>query len=147
MLDLSDIPLDGARMRPRAFWRFAGRIEHEQLEFKRSASHVRDAIPPNSMLRGGVLVLGVSDERVLLGQPLDQDTLDRVTAAAYESGVEVELREIRVGAVRLTIVIVPAVRDRIVTTSDGRILRRVGSANLPLRGDAVTRFVLSRAGA
>ena len=55
------------------------------------------------------------------------------------------MRAIRVGRVPLTLVLVPAVRDRIVTTPDGRLLRRVGSANQPLRGDAVARFVLERA--
>ena len=48
------------------------------------------------------------------------------------------MREIRVGRVPLTLVLVPAVRDRIVTTPDGRLLRRVGSTNQPLRGDAVS---------
>ncbi len=44
----------------------------------------------------------------------------------------------------LTIVAVPEVRDRIVTTTDGRLLRRVGSDNQPLRGDALGRFVRAR---
>jgi hypothetical protein len=39
---------------------------------------------------------------------------------------------------------VPRLADRVVTTSDGRILRRLGSANQPLRGEAVARFVLGR---
>ena len=98
-----------------------------------------------AMSEGGVIVLGVSDERRLVGRSLDQETLDRITAAAYESGVEVGVRAIRVGRIPLTLVLVPAVRDRIVTTPDGRLLRRVGSTNQPLRGDAVARFVLERA--
>ena len=136
---------DGAVLRARAFWRRIGRLEHERLEFKRSAHHVREAIPAMAMSDGGVIVLGVSDERELVGRPLDQETLDRVTCAAYDAGVDVELREIRVARVPLTLVLVPAVRDRIVTTPDGRLLRRVGSSNQPLRGDAVARFVLERA--
>ena len=144
-MDLLRIPADGSRVRRRAFWRWAGRIEHEQLEFKRSANHVRDAIPAMAMSRGGVLVIGVTDERRLVGRALDQETLDRVASAAYEAGVEVDVRAITVGGTAITLVVVPAVRDRIVTTSDGRLLRRVGSANQPLRGDALTRFVLARA--
>jgi len=144
-LDFSSIPPDGSRLRARAFWRFAGRIEHEQLDFKRSAGHLKEAIPAMAMSRGGVLVLGVSDERRLVGHALDQETLDRVAAVAYESGVEVDVRAIAVGRVPLTLLVVPAVPDRIVTTPDGRLLRRVGSANQPLRGAAVTRFVLARA--
>jgi hypothetical protein len=106
-----DLPRDGASLRPRGFWRLVGRLEHERLEFKRSAHHVRDAIPAMAM---------------------------------SECGVDVGVREILVGRVPLTIVLVPAVRDRIVTTPDGRLLRRVGSSNQPLRGDAVSRFVRAR---
>ena len=144
-LDFRSIPADGARLRRAAFWRLTGRIEHEQLDFKRSAGHLKEAIPAMAMSRGGVLVLGVSDERRLVGHPLDQHTLDRIHAAAYEAGVDVDVRAITVGRTPLTLVVVPAVPDRIVTTPDGRLLRRVGSANQPLRGEAVTRFVLARA--
>ena len=139
-----DLPADGASLRPRAFWRLVGRLEHETLEFKRSAHHLRDAIPAMAMSAGGAIVLGVTDERHLAGRPLDQETLDRITAAASECGVEVAVREITVGRVPLTIVLVPAIRDRIVTTPDGRLLRRIGSTNQPLRGDAVSRFVRGR---
>jgi predicted HTH transcriptional regulator len=138
------LPGDGAALRPRAFWRKLGRLEHERLEFKRSANHLRDAIPAMAMSEGGVIVLGVSDERELVGRALDQETLDRITAAACECGVEVRVRAVRVGRVPLTLVLVPAVRDRIVTTADGRLLRRIGATNQPLRGDAVSRFVRAR---
>lgn len=138
------LPPDGASLRPRSFWRLVGRLEHETLEFKRSAHHLRDAIPAMAMSAGGAIVLGVSDEGELVGRPLDQETLDRITAAACECGVEVAVRAIRVGRVPLTIVLVPAVHGRIVTTPDGRLLRRVGGTNQPLRGDAVSRFVRAR---
>src|SRR5215207_6858561 len=99
-----------------------------------------------AMSAGGAIVLGVTDERDLVGRPLDQETLDRITSAACECGVEVAVREITVGRVRLAIVLVPAIRDRIVTTPDGRLLRRIGSTNQPLRGDAVSRFVRAPGG-
>ena len=99
-LDFSRIPADGERLRPRAFWRFAGRIEHEQVEFKRSASFVREAIPAMAMSRGGVLLLGVAEDRSLPGCPLDQATLDRIAQIAYDAGVDVDVREVRVGACR-----------------------------------------------
>ena len=139
------VPRDGARLRPRAFWRFLGRVEHERLDFKRSANHLREAIPAMAMSQGGVIALGVADDRRLVGCPLDQATLDKIVAVAYESSVEVAVRAVRVGRTPITLVLVPAVTDRIVTTPDGRLLRRVGSANQPLRGDAVARFVLERA--
>jgi ATP-dependent DNA helicase RecG len=139
-----DLPGDGAALRPRAFWRLLGRLEHERLEFKRSANHLRDAIPAMAMSEGGIIVLGVSDEHELVGRALDQPTLDRITTAACECGVDVGVRAISVGRVPITLVLVPAVRDRIVTTPDGRLLRRVGAANYPLRGDALSRFVGAR---
>lgn len=46
--------------------------------------------------------------------------------------------------VLLTICAVPEVRGRIVTTPDGRLLRRVGGDSQPLRGDAMARFVHER---
>jgi predicted HTH transcriptional regulator len=138
------LPRHGASLRPRAFWRLLGRLEHERLEFKRSANHLRDAIAAMAMSDGGVIVLGVSDERELVGRLLDQETLDRITADARECGVDVGVRSIAVGRAPLTLVLVPAVRDRIVTTPDGRLLRRIGSGNYPLRGDAVTQFVRGR---
>jgi hypothetical protein len=131
-------------LRPRAFWRRFGAVEHERLEFKRSALHVQPAIAAMAMARGGTIVLGVTDDRRLAGCPLDQETLDRIAAAAHAVDVEVAVSALRVGAVALTLIVVPEVRDRVVTTSDGRLLRRLGSANLPLRGDAVARFVRER---
>jgi ATP-dependent DNA helicase RecG len=131
-------------MTRRAFWRRFGRLEHERLEFKRSAHHVLESIVAMAMARGGVIVLGVGDDRTLAGCAVDQPTLDRIALVAHETQVDVEVRPVRVGGVALTLVIVPAVRDRIVTTPDGRILRRLGSANQPLRGDAVARFVRAR---
>jgi ATP-dependent DNA helicase RecG len=131
-------------MTRRAFWRRYGRLEHERLEFKRSAHHVLESIVAMAMARGGVIVLGVGDDRELVGCEVDQGTLDRIALVAHETQVDVEVRPLRVGGTALTLVVVPAVRDRIVTTPDGRILRRLGSANQPLRGDAVARFVRER---
>jgi ATP-dependent DNA helicase RecG len=138
------LPAPPARMSRRAFWRRYGRLEHERLEFKRSSHHVLESIVAMAMGHGGVIVLGVGDDRSLVGCEVDQPTLDRIALVAHETQVGVEVRPVRVGGTPLTLVLVPAVRDRIVTTPDGRILRRLGSANQPLRGDAVARFVRER---
>ena len=97
-----------------------------------------------AMTLGGLVVCGVSDKRQVLGCPLDQKTLDRIARAAHEAGVDVQAHSIVVGGSELTVVAIPEVRDRIVTTTDGRLLRRVGSDNQPLRGDALGRFVRAR---
>jgi predicted HTH transcriptional regulator len=138
------IPLPPRRISARAFWRRYGRLEHERLEFKRSALRVHESVVAMAMARGGTIVLGVADDRRLVGCAPDQGTLDRLALVAHETQVDVAVRALRVGRAVLTLVIVPAVRDRIVTTPDGRILRRLGSANQPLRGDAVARFVRAR---
>jgi hypothetical protein len=83
----------------------------------------------------------VSDKRRLVGCALDQEVLDAVMRRAQDAGVDVRVQPLVVGRVGLTLVTVPRVTDRIVTTSDGRILRRVGSDNLPLRGEQLVRFV------
>jgi predicted HTH transcriptional regulator len=131
-------------MSARAFWRRFGRLEHERLEFKRSAQRVQESIVAMAMAGGGTVILGVADDRRLIGCAADQATLDRIALVAHETQVDVAVRALSVGRVVLTLIAVPAVRDRIVTTPDGRILRRLGSANQPLRGDAVARFVRER---
>jgi ATP-dependent DNA helicase RecG len=127
------------------FWTRYGDVEHEALEFKASANHLREVIPAMAMTAGGQIVLGVSDERRLVGCALDQRTLDAIMRRAQEAEVDVDVEPIVVGHVPLTVVTVPRVRDRLVTTADGRLLRRVGSDNVPLRGEELARFVRVRA--
>jgi ATP-dependent DNA helicase RecG len=134
------------RMSRRAFWRRFGRLEHERLEFKRSPVALQESVVAMAMQTGGVILVGVGDDRRITGCALDQAALDRIGFVAHETGVAVTARTLLVGGTPVVMVVVPRVRDRVVTTSDGRILRRLGSANQPLRGDAVARFVLARCG-
>ena len=133
------------------FWRLFGRLEHERLDFKRGVpSDIRDAISAMAMTDGGLIVHGVADGRSIAGCPLSQNTQDRITRFAAECGVDVRLREIAIESAStsepklLTICAVPEVRGRIVTTPDGRLLRRLGGDSQPLRGDAMARFVRER---
>ena len=139
-----------------AFWDLFGRREHERLDFKRGVpSDIRNTIPAMAMTDGGLIVHGVADDREIAGCPLSQNTQDRITRIAAECGVDVQLREIAIATAAqdgqatpepklLTICAVPEVRGRIVTTPDGRLLRRVGGDSRPLRGDAMARFVRER---
>ncbi len=128
-----------------AFWELLGHVEHAQLDFKRGvATDVRDTIAAMAMTEGGLIVHGVDDQRRIVGCPLSQNTQDRITRIAMECGVDVQVRQVTVADVALTITAVPAVRSRIVTTPDGRLLRRVGGDSQPLRGDAMARFVRER---
>ncbi len=149
MTPLPTVPrlaLTAERMSRRAFWRRFGRLEHERLEFKRSPLNLQESVVGMSMNAGGIIVIGVADDRRIAGCELDQVALDRIAFVAHETGVPVQLRSLEVSGTPVVVIAVPRVTDRIVTTSDGRILRRVGSANQPLRGDAVARFVLARCG-
>src|SRR4051812_32335860 len=132
------------RISRRRFWRRFGRLEHERLEFKRSPASLQESVVAMAMNAGGVILVGVGDDRTISGCALDQPALDRIAFVAHETGVAVEARELRVGGTPVVMIAVPRVADRVVTTSDGRILRRLGSANQPLRGEAVARFVLGR---
>jgi ATP-dependent DNA helicase RecG len=129
-----------------AFWARFGRVEHESLEFKASANNLREVIPAMAMTCGGVVILGVTDDRRLSGCGLGQRTFDAVMRRGQEVGVDIEVEPVSVAGVDLTVIHVPRVADRIVTTSDGRLLRRVGSDNVPLRGDALGQFVRRRGG-
>ena len=127
------------------FWDRFGNVEHAGLDFKRGVSRgMLDAIPAIAMTSGGLIVHGVSDDRTIVGCPPSQNTLNRIHQFANECDVEVEVKVIRVDGVELAITVVPEVRGRIVTTPDGRLLRRVGGDSQPLRGDALGRFVRAR---
>lgn len=132
------------RLHEPAFWARFGRVEHEALEFKASANNLREVIPAMAMTAGGQIVLGVSDDRRLTGCPLDQAALDAIMRRAQECGVDVGVEPLMVGSVPVTVVSVPHVVDRVVTTSDGRLLRRVGGDNRPVRGDELIGFVRRR---
>ena len=139
---LGDVP---GQLAVDEFWRRFGRLEHEQLDFKRGVpDDVRDTIAAMAMTHGGLIVHGVDDQRNVVGCPLSQNTQDRITRIAFACGVDVQVREVTVGERKLTLCAVPEVRGRIVTTPDGRLLRRVGGDAQPLRGDALARFVSER---
>ena len=121
-----------------------GQLEHAQLDFKRQPAKLNELIPAMAMTTGGLIVIGVDDDRSLFGCTLDQKTLDRISRAGKDVGVEVQAREIEVDGTSIVVVAVPEVRGRIVTTTDGRLLRRIGSEVVPLVGDQMTRFVRER---
>ncbi len=127
------------------FWKLFGRVEHEQLDFKRGVpDDVQDTIPAMAMTEGGLIVHGVDRDLNIVGCPLSQNTQDRITRFANECDVQVRVQTLRVDDIELTICAIPEIRGRIVTTPDGRLLRRVGGDCQPLRGDGLARFVRER---
>jgi len=143
MLRLSEIP---ENLSTEQFWALVGDMEHEGLDFKRGVPDLTTVIPAMAMTDGGLIILGVQDDRAIVGCALSQNTLDRVMRQAHLCGVQVSLKEVTVSGVALTFVAVPEIRGRIVTTPDGRLVRRVGSDSQPLIGDVLGRFVREREG-
>lgn len=143
-LRLADLPASSTL---EEFWEVLGSMEHEQLEFKSSASSaVSTTVAAMAMSEGGLILLGIDDARKVIGCPLDQGTQDVVRRAANTIGVDVQMREVLAGRSRVTVIAVPQIRGRVVTTTDGRLVRRSGSDNQPLVGDALARFVVQRSG-
>jgi ATP-dependent DNA helicase RecG len=138
---LADLP---DRLTESELWDLVGRLEHEQLDFKLRADGLDEVFAAMAMTDGGLVVLGIRDNRVVAGCAMTQAVLDRVSETAHACGLEVQVREASIHETALTIVGVPEIRGRIVTTPDGRLLRRIGSHNRPLVGDALARFVRER---
>lgn len=135
----------GAALDAAAWWGLVGDQEHERLDFKRKpGKSLTDLLPAMAMTEGGLIVFGIDDDRGVVGAALDQRMRDVVADAAHATSVEIRLREIRIDGVPVVVVAVPKLTDRVVTTPDGRLLRRQGSRNRPLVGDAMVRFVLAR---
>lgn len=124
------------------FWDALGKVEHERLDFKsRAPKGLSDTFAAMAMTTGGLVVIGIDDDRRLTGARLEQDVYDGVMTAGHDVEVSLNTHELRVDGVPVVLIDVPAVTGRLVTTPSGRVLRRVGSSNHPLRGDALARFV------
>jgi ATP-dependent DNA helicase RecG len=63
---------------------------------------------------------------------------------AHETEVDLGVERLVVGGRAVLAIAVPAVAPRVVTTPDGRLLRRVGGSNRPLLGEGVARFLAAR---
>src|SRR5690349_20913271 len=118
---LERLPPGRRRMSRRAFWRRYGRLEHERLEFKTSAARLGESVVAMAMTEGGTILVGVTDDRRVVGLSAEQESLDRIADVANETQVDVRVRRLKVGGALVLAVSVPVVRPRVVTTPDGRI--------------------------
>ena len=143
---IDSLGLRRRKLSRRAFWRRFGRLEHERLEFKASVNHLCESVVAMAMTRGGTILVGVSDQRHVAGCAIDQPALDRIAGVAHETQVDLGVERLDVAGIPVIAITVPAVAPRVVTTPDGRLLRRVGGSNRPLLGDGVTRFLSARPG-
>lgn len=126
------------------FWEIFGTAEHESLDFKQRPARSHESIAAMAMTNGGIVAIGIRDDRSFVGSPLGQTVRDEILDAGHKCGVQVQTREIEVAGSPVMLIAVPEIRGRVVTTPDGRLLRRVGSSSQPLTGDALARFVRER---
>lgn len=125
------------------FWSHFGTIEHTQLDFKVGADGLADTLVSMANAEGGVIVVGVSNDRTLRGVSDLQRTLDKIDDEAHTAHTlitpVVERRVI--DGHELVFVLVPRQLVGVAQTSCGRVLRRSGSRDRPLVGEALLAFL------
>lgn len=141
MLDVRD------RFTAEEFAHFVAR-EHERLELKSGAGRrpLQEALVAFSNGDGGVILIGVTDARTVLGrqrtQGLDDDIHGAVADAHYVG--RYAIREVTIEGKPVVAVIVEPRLDEVAATSDGRILVRRGGHNRAVLGQELRSLVNSR---
>lgn len=123
--------------------------ETDQIELKTgvSAEKVQEAMVAFSNAEGGAILIGVKDDRTIVGRALDQgtdDAIHRAARTARDLG-RYRVREIEVGQARVVAVIVQRRQEGFAQTSNGRVLQRRGAANPALMGEDLWSFMSARA--
>ncbi len=122
--------------------------ESRYVEMKSSAggNAIRDTIVALSNTDGGVVVVGVRDDGVILGcelTPSIEDTIHQHVATIRNPG-RYEAHSLLVDDRPLTVVSVARRVAGVAQTSDGRVLVRKGSTNVPLFDTELGAFLSER---
>jgi ATP-dependent DNA helicase RecG len=123
-------------------------LEGDRVELKTGVSvdRLQEPIVAFSNGEGGVIFIGVTDKREVVGRRLDQGTDDKIheaALAAHDVGRYL-ISEVRVADRTVVAVVVRRREEGFAQTSDGRILVRRGARNTPLFGAAAWDFMSSR---
>lgn len=112
-----------------------------------SAEKVQDAMVAFSNAEGGLILIGVKDDRTIVGRTLDQGTDDAIHAAARNARDlgRYQVKQVRVAKVPIVAVIVQRRQEGFAQTSNGRVLQRRGAANPALMGEDLWSFMTARA--
>ncbi len=112
-----------------------------------SAEKVQDAMVAFSNAEGGLILIGVKDDRTIVGRTLDQGTDDAIHAAARNARDlgRYQVKQVRVDEVPIVAVIVQRRQEGFAQTSNGRVLQRRGAANPALMGEDLWSFMTARA--
>jgi ATP-dependent DNA helicase RecG len=130
---------------------FARLIEWEtdEIELKTGlgVDPLQEALVALSNTNGGVIFVGVKDDRTVVGRSLDQGVEDKIheaVLAARDVG-RYSVREIVVGGRTVVAIQVHRREEGFAQTSSGRLLVRRGGRNVALFGSDLQRHVSERA--
>jgi ATP-dependent DNA helicase RecG len=120
--------------------------ETDGVELKSGTSKLGEAMVAFSNTESGVIWIGVTDTREVIGRRLDQGLDDKIQEAALAANNlgRFEVKEVAVGGLPVVAVIVHRREEGFAQTSDGRILVRRGGRNVPLIGSEAEAFVTHR---
>ena len=123
--------------------------ETDRVELKTGTGGgpLQEALVSFSNTEGGIIFIGVRDDRTVVGRRLDQGTEDKIheaAASAYSVG-RYKVGQVMVGETFVVAVTVHRRAEGFSQTSDGRILVRRGARNVFLVGQDAFEFISSRA--
>ena len=128
--------------------RFVAR-EHERIELKTSVSRrpLQAALVAMSNTEGGFILIGVADDRSVVGCRRGQGVDDDIHGAALDASNvgRFEIVDLQVGDKAVVVVEVHARADDVAYTSDGRVLVRQGGNNRALLPREVAELYARRA--
>lgn len=122
-------------------------LEDDRVELKTGAGKaLQEALVAFSNTEGGHVLIGVTDDREVVGRELNQGTSDRIERAAADARDlgAYRIGQIMVGGRPVVVVEVRAVHGRFAQTSDGRVLVRRRGRKRALMGAELLSFVQER---
>lgn len=122
--------------------------ETNDLELKTGAGvkSLHEAMVAFSNTAGGTILIGVTDDREVVGRALDQGTDDVIREASIlgRSVGRIDVEEWTVDGTPVIAVRVNEREDEVAQTSDGRVLQRQGGRSVPVFGQDLWSLIASR---
>ena len=136
-----------ARYTARQFAELVAR-ESDEVEVKTGAGRrpMQECLVAMTNTSGGVVLIGVRDDRTVVGRSRDQGLDDDIHGAAgdaHDIG-RYEIRQVDVAGMPVVAVVVRPRADAVAQTSDGRVLVRRGGHNRPVFARDLQRLIASR---
>jgi ATP-dependent DNA helicase RecG len=124
----------------------AGEGDFFELKTGTGNQPLQDAITAFSNADGGVIFIGVKDDRTVVGRELTQGTLDAIHQAARDvrDPGRFAVRQITVGQRPVVLLSIARRINGFAQTSNGRVLTRRGSFKVALFGDELRRLLVER---